>query len=79
MAEFKGRMDGMIERLKNSDPAEDFDEVLMPGEPELRQEAERLRTGIPLSGKVLASLQAEAEDLGVPMPTPSSTPIAEGA
>lgn len=37
MAEFKQRMDTMIERLKASEAAEGFDEVLMPGEPEARR------------------------------------------
>ena len=41
MAEFKQRMDTMIERLKASEAAEGVDEVLMPGE----REARRLASG----------------------------------
>jgi L-2-hydroxycarboxylate dehydrogenase (NAD+) len=67
MPAFKARMDTMIDRLKDSHPAEGFAEVLMPGEPEARREAERRRMGIPIRGEVLASLQAEAEGLGVAM------------
>lgn len=63
---------------KDSNPAEGFDEVLMPGEPELRREAEQLLTGLPLSSKVLASLQTEADDLGVPLPAFSPTPLVAG-
>jgi LDH2 family malate/lactate/ureidoglycolate dehydrogenase len=72
---FKARMDTMIDRLKDSQPAEGVAEVLMPGEPEARAETERLRTGLPLTAKVLASLAAEADPLGIPMPTLSPTPL----
>lgn len=75
MADFKARMDSMIERLKNSEPAEGMDEVLMPGEPEVRQEAERSRSGLPITPQVLASLEAEAAQAGIPMPDLSPTPI----
>jgi L-2-hydroxycarboxylate dehydrogenase (NAD+) len=75
MADFTARMDTMIERLKASDPAEGFDEVLMPGEPEMRREAERLRTGIPLTAEVLTSLESEAAETGIPLPALSKTPI----
>jgi LDH2 family malate/lactate/ureidoglycolate dehydrogenase len=75
LAEFKSRMDTMIDRLKDSKPAEGFDEVLMPGEPEERRERERSRTGIPLTAEVLALLRAEAESLGVSLPTLHSAPL----
>ncbi len=75
MAEFKRRMDCMIDRLKDSEPAEGCDEVLMPGEPEARCEVERRRTGIPISPEVLASLEAEAAALGVPLPECSAIPL----
>jgi len=77
MAEFKQRMDTMIDRLKDSQPADGFDEVLMPGEPEARREEERTRTGIPLTAEVLASLETEAADLKVAMPHSSLVPIGE--
>jgi LDH2 family malate/lactate/ureidoglycolate dehydrogenase len=75
MADFKQRMDTMIERLKDSGPADRCDEVLMPGEPEARSETERLQTGIPLTAEVLASLRVEADTLGVALPELSSIPI----
>jgi len=75
MAEFKQRMDTMIDCLKDSEPADGFDEVLMPGEPEARHEAERLRTGLPITAEVLASLDAEATDLKVAMPEFSPAPV----
>jgi LDH2 family malate/lactate/ureidoglycolate dehydrogenase len=79
MADFKHRMDTMIDRLKDSHPVEGIDEVLMPGEPEARREAERLRTGIPLTAEVLGSLRAEAEAVALAMPEFPPTPFAKGA
>lgn len=77
LEEFKRRMDTMIERLKDSHPAEGRDEVLMPGEPEARREEERMRTGIPLTAEVLASLRTEAETVALAMPECSPTPISD--
>jgi LDH2 family malate/lactate/ureidoglycolate dehydrogenase len=79
MMEFKTRMDTMIERLKDSVPAEGVEEVLMPGEPEARREAERLRTGIPISSEVLAFLEVEAKEMGVVLPVLSPIPLTEPA
>jgi LDH2 family malate/lactate/ureidoglycolate dehydrogenase len=75
VAEFKVRMDTMIDRLKDSQPADGCDEVLMPGEPEARREEERTRTGIPLTAEVLASLEAEAKAVAVVMPELSPVPM----
>ncbi|HYL82161.1 MAG TPA: Ldh family oxidoreductase, partial [Candidatus Acidoferrum sp.] len=75
MAAFKQRMDTLIERLKASEPAAGVDEVLMPGEPEVRHETERLRTGLPLTAGVLASVETEAGQLGVALPPLSPTPL----
>jgi len=75
MEDFKARMDSMIEYLKDSDPAEGVDEVLMPGEPEARQETERSRSGLPITPEVLASLKDEAAQADIPVPALSPTPI----
>jgi LDH2 family malate/lactate/ureidoglycolate dehydrogenase len=75
LPEFKARMDAMLERFKGAEPAEGVDEVLMPGEPEARQEARRRRTGIPLTPLVLAQLEAEAAPLGVSLPATSPEPL----
>jgi LDH2 family malate/lactate/ureidoglycolate dehydrogenase len=75
MADFKQRMDLMIQRLKDAEPAEGCDEVLMPGEPEARREAERLRTGVPLTSEVLRTVEAEAKEVGIPLPELSPTPL----
>jgi LDH2 family malate/lactate/ureidoglycolate dehydrogenase len=75
LPEFTARMDTMIDRLKDSGPAAGVDEVLMPGEPEFRREAERRRTGIPLTTEVLATLESEAASLAISLPPLSKTPI----
>lgn len=77
MAEFAQRMETMIERLKDSRPADGVAEVLMPGEPEARSEIERSRTGIPLTAEIFASLRTEAEALGVALPPLSPAPLAQ--
>ncbi len=60
IGDFKSRMAEFIEGLKSSKPAANFDEVLLPGEPEFREEAKRLKDGIPLP----ESLFSELEELG---------------
>jgi LDH2 family malate/lactate/ureidoglycolate dehydrogenase len=63
--EYRQRMDTLIDRVHTAPRAEGFDEVLVPGEPELRHEAERRRTGIPYSASEIAALQAEATTAGI--------------
>ena len=79
LVEFKARMDSMIERFKDSQPGDGIAEVLMPGEPEARCEAERRRTGVPLTDEVLTFLCGESVSLDVPLPELSATPLADGA
>ena len=52
--------------LKSSATQPGFDEVLMPGEPESRNAAERLRDGVPLDGSTVELLDALADELGIP-------------
>jgi LDH2 family malate/lactate/ureidoglycolate dehydrogenase len=59
-------MDTLIARVRDCPKAEGFDEILIPGEPETRLEAEHRRTGIPYSPNEVAALQAEAARAGVP-------------
>lgn len=49
--------------MKETPTAQDFDEVLLPGEPERRTTAERLATGIPLDENTWAQLEACANEL----------------
>jgi LDH2 family malate/lactate/ureidoglycolate dehydrogenase len=64
-ADYRHRMDTLIERVHASPTAEGTDEVLIPGEPERRHEQERRRTGIPYSTGEIAALQEEAAKAGV--------------
>jgi LDH2 family malate/lactate/ureidoglycolate dehydrogenase len=66
--EFKNRMDTMMERYTSSPKAEGFDEILMPGEIEDREEAKRRTTGLPVSPEIAEELRREAAELGVPFP-----------
>jgi LDH2 family malate/lactate/ureidoglycolate dehydrogenase len=43
-------------------------EILFPGEPEARLEAQRRRDGIPLASEDRIGLREAAEKLGVPLP-----------
>ncbi len=68
--EYRARMDVLFERVRSSPPAEGFTEILTPGEPEARQEARRLRSGIPYPKDDLEPLFAEARKIGLePIPT----------
>jgi len=52
-------------RLKAVKPANGFEEVLLPGEPEARTRDQRLREGIPLPDATWEAICAVARDLGV--------------
>lgn len=62
---FKKSMDHYIKSIKESAKAKNATEILIPGEPELRTETERLRDGIPLPQAVLKELAALGESLGI--------------
>ena len=63
--DYRARMDTLIGRVRGSPTAEGFDEVLVAGEPERREEANRRRDGIPYDPVEVAALQAEAAKAGV--------------
>jgi LDH2 family malate/lactate/ureidoglycolate dehydrogenase len=66
-AEFRDRMDTLMQRVRDCPKAEGFSEILIPGEPETRYEAERRRTGIPYAANEIAVLQQEAAKAAVPL------------
>lgn len=66
--EFFQMVETTCARLKAVPPAEGFDEVLLPGEPEARTRAERLKNGIPVPLPIWEDLCATARDLGVAVP-----------
>lgn len=68
MAHFIERMDQFVSQAHSADPAPGFAEVLVPGEPQERTRAERLRDGIPLPSATIVELQELGERLKVPFP-----------
>jgi LDH2 family malate/lactate/ureidoglycolate dehydrogenase len=75
--DYRRRMDTLIERVRASPKAEDVDEVLIPGDPERRHEAERRKTGIPYSAGEVAALRDEALKAGVAPLEVSAQPLGE--
>ena len=63
--DFAAQVDALKRRVKAVQPAAGFDEVLLPGEPEARSYAARVKDGIPLPDAVWADLRGLAEELGV--------------
>ncbi len=63
--EYRARMDTLVERVRACPRAEGFDEILMPGELEAREEEKRARSGIPYSAAEIDPLQEEAARAGV--------------
>lgn len=63
--DYHARASQYLEKVRRIPPAEGFDKVLVPGDPERREEAERRRSGIPLPDAVWEALAAEAERYGV--------------
>ena len=74
LSDYDARMDRYYDRVKTMPRAVGVDEVLMPGEPEARREAERLRNGIPITDNVISDLTAEGERVGTRFPSGSTAP-----
>ena len=55
---FADRMQRMVDEIKGLRTADDFDEILVPGEPEARTKAERVEAGVPLGEGVWGTLQS---------------------
>src|SRR5436305_5957701 len=62
---FKRHVAVLIEHVRASPPAPGFDEVLMPGEVEAREEERRRRDGIAIDDETWRQLEATARELGV--------------
>lgn len=65
VAEFKRRVDELVNSIKNSPLKEGFDEILLPGEKELKEEEKRMKEGIPLDDDVWTGILNLAEELKV--------------
>lgn len=65
---YKAGIDDLIDHLKALPPADGFDQVRMPGEPEFDTLAERTARGIPLPPGTVEKLQAAAQRFGLALP-----------
>jgi len=65
VAEFKASMDHWITRFKNAKRVNPEQGVIIPGEPEYQATQQRKAQGIPLTAKVVESLEALAAKLGI--------------
>jgi LDH2 family malate/lactate/ureidoglycolate dehydrogenase len=63
--EFKKGMDDIITKIKSSKLAPGFKEILMPGEPDWREEEKRLKEGIFVDDEIWESIVETAKKLGV--------------
>jgi len=72
VAEFTARMEHLVALVKSAPPAPGYDEVLVAGDPEWRMEAERLKSGIPISDGNWETLLKTAGRVGVEAPEPIS-------
>jgi len=65
---YKEHIDNLIDGLKALTPAEGFEEVLVPGEPENKTFDERSQNGIPIPERTVLNLRSISERLGVTFP-----------
>jgi len=66
--QFKKRVDNLLSSVKNSATAPGYNEVLIPGEPERRKKAKRLKEGIFIEDKTWGDLTSLATELNVKIP-----------
>ncbi len=71
-SDFVQQVEALKQHVKKVKPAEGFDEVLLPGEPEARSYAQRVKSGIPLPESVWTDLRRLADDFGVSLPSPNA-------
>ena len=68
--EFKGRIDSLIQTAKSSKPRLGFEEILIPGEPELRTEKKRLEEGIYVPEKTWEEIYGIGTKIGFDLVLP---------
>lgn len=59
--EFKSHMDNWINRFRQAKPAEGYEKVLIPGDPEREMETIRMKEGIPIVDSVVEDLKKVGE------------------
>jgi LDH2 family malate/lactate/ureidoglycolate dehydrogenase len=62
---FKAKVDAFIRAIKSSQPAEGFEQIVLPGERAAREEARRRREGVPMRDDEWAQLVAACNELGL--------------
>ncbi|MEP6844549.1 MAG: Ldh family oxidoreductase [Panacibacter sp.] len=63
--EFKAHMDNWISRFRKAKPAEGYDKVLIPGDPEREMETVRMHEGIPIVASVVEDLKKVGQRFGI--------------
>lgn len=63
--DFRRHVGDLMQRVKATPPAQGFDEVLLPGEPEARSYRDRAKNGIPLPDAVWQDLRELTQELGL--------------
>jgi LDH2 family malate/lactate/ureidoglycolate dehydrogenase len=67
--EFKRLVGEMRNYIKSSPPASGHDEVMLPGEPDVRTRNRRMREGIPIDETTWQQICETAKSLNVEIPT----------
>ena len=62
---FHADVDGLVQHIKSSELAAGFEEILAPGEPEIRTRQQRTRDGIPVDDGAWSKICATAQRYGV--------------
>ncbi len=63
--DFKQHMDNWIDRFRKAKPADGYDRVLIPGDPEREMELVRIKEGIPVVESVAEELKKLAEQFNI--------------
>lgn len=69
-AEFKDHMDNWIRRFRQAKPAQGFDRVLIPGDPEREIEVNRMKNGVEVVEPIVSDLKKIAEMFSLEFPSP---------
>ncbi len=64
-SDYARRADEMVQRTRAVPPAPGFEEVLVPGDPEVRTRNARGREGIPIEDDIWQTILGAADDLGI--------------
>jgi uncharacterized oxidoreductase len=66
---FKGRVDDLLKKVRNSPTAPGYDEILIPGDPERRKKEKILKEGIFVEDKTWNDITTLAKEFGVEIPS----------